>query len=276
MSGPAAPPAQPFFLNSGAAARFCLFHPPRGDCRGGLVYVHPFAEEMNKSRRAAANAARVLAAQGIGVLQIDLHGCGDSAGDFADARWDDWRADVTAAAAWLEQRLGGKVGLFGLRLGALLALDCAAAVGPTRLLLWQPVLDGKAFLTQFLRLRLARDMLDDSGAGGGTAALRAQLAAGTSVEIAGYELAPPLALALDQLHAAQLVPPCPVDWLEVVAAPERPLPPAAARVVAGWRAHAVEVRTATVPAAQFWNAQEIDECPALVAATGALLDRVAA
>jgi len=33
---------------------------------------------MNKSRRMAALQARVFAAMGFGVLQIDLFGCGDS------------------------------------------------------------------------------------------------------------------------------------------------------------------------------------------------------
>ena len=42
------PPAEPFFLDSAHGQRFCLYHAPQGHCRGALVYVHPFAEEMNK------------------------------------------------------------------------------------------------------------------------------------------------------------------------------------------------------------------------------------
>lgn len=274
---PPRPPAQPFFLGSGDAARFCLFHPPAGPCRGGYVYVHPFGEEMNKSRRAVALAARALAAQGYGVLQVDLLGCGDSAGDFADARWDAWRADVAAAARWLTERLGRPVGLWGLRLGGLLALDCAAALQPARLLLWQPVLDGKGFLTQFLRLRVAGDMLGEGGATeGGTGALRAQLQGGTPLEIAGYELAPALAASLDAISAAKVNPPCPVDWIEVVVSSERPLPPAAARVSAGWETQGITVRTALVPNAPFWSTQEIEESPAMAAATVELLQGVPA
>ncbi|WP_229425321.1 hypothetical protein [Massilia sp. Se16.2.3] len=85
MNEPARAPADAFFLDTQGGRRFCLYHAPIGECRGALVYVHPFAEEMNRSRRMAALQARALAARGIGVLQLDLHGCGDSVGDFGDA-----------------------------------------------------------------------------------------------------------------------------------------------------------------------------------------------
>ncbi len=54
---------------------------------------------MNKSRRMAALQARAFAAMGFGVLQIDLFGCGDSSGDFSDARWDIWKQDLAIARA---------------------------------------------------------------------------------------------------------------------------------------------------------------------------------
>lgn len=47
--------------------------------RGSIVYIHPFAEEMNKSRRMAALQARALTLAGFAVLQLDLIGCGDEA-----------------------------------------------------------------------------------------------------------------------------------------------------------------------------------------------------
>jgi exosortase A-associated hydrolase 2 len=261
-------PAEAFFLATPLGARYCLYHAPRASCRGALVYLHPFAEEMNKSRRMAATQARALAALGYGVLQIDLAGCGDSEGDFADARWEHWKADVGAAGAWLHQRLGQPVGLWGLRLGALLALDYARGAPVAQLLLWQPVLQGAAFMTQFLRLRVAGAMLDeDAATAGGTKELRARLLAGEPLEIAGYMLAPELAAAIDALDAAQLAPACRAHWIEMVASPERPLPPAASRVAAGW---SLEPRKVACP--PFWTTQEITESPDLVAATCALYE----
>jgi exosortase A-associated hydrolase 2 len=271
---PQHPPAEPFFLEGEGGTRFCLFHAPAGRCRGALLYVHPFAEEMNRTRRLAAQQARALAAQGIGVLLIDLHGCGDSSGDFGDARWDGWKADLALGCAWLQDRLGMTPGLWGARLGALLALDYAhgAPQPPAHLLLWQPVLSGSASLTQFLRLVVARDMLADAtGASGGTQALRARLARGETLEVAGYDIAPDMAAALDATDAARLaIRGCPVHWFEVVPEPGRSPGPASARIAAEWRAAGIDLKLEAVAGLPFWRTQEVAECPALLAATTAL------
>jgi exosortase A-associated hydrolase 2 len=269
----AAPPAQPFFLDGGAAARFCLYHAPAGACRGAWLYLHPFGDEMNKSRRMAALQARALAQSGYAVLQMDLYGCGDSAGDFGDARWDIWQQDVARGLAWLERRSGCVAGLWGLRLGALLALDMAQALPLAGLLLWQPVTNGSQFLTQFLRLKVASQMLADgrdgtNGPGGGTAALKQSLMAGQSLEIAGYMLDPALALAIDARTAEKFTAPvCPVHWFEVAAESDRPLSPAAARVAAALGAGGASIATRVVAGPQFWATQEIAELPALLEAT---------
>src|SRR5665647_2167413 len=110
-------PVQPeaFFLPAGAAQttqsgqRFCLFYPAEcgasGDAVRGLVlYIHPFAEEMNKARRMAALQARALAQAGYAVLQIDLLGCGDSSGDFGEATWKNWVRDVVQGCQWLRKQ----------------------------------------------------------------------------------------------------------------------------------------------------------------------------
>ena len=74
-------PAQPGFVGRGPQRRFWLHHPARGGAvRARVLYLHPLAEEMNRSRRMAALQARALAAAGCEVLQPDLLGCGDSAG----------------------------------------------------------------------------------------------------------------------------------------------------------------------------------------------------
>lgn len=263
--------AEPFFLQRDDGQRFCLYHPPAGaTCRGAVLYVHPFAEEMNRSRRMAALQSRALAAQGYGVLQIDLHGCADSSGDFGDARWNIWKADVGAGCAWLQERLGQPVTLWGLRLGALLALDYAATakVRPARLLLWQPVTSGAAFLTQFLRLRIANDMLGGEPTGGGTEALRAALSAGEVLEIAGYDLAPALAAAIDGADATKLFPiGIPVHWFDIVANAGRPVSPAAERIAVNWRLVGVPVNLQAVAGPPFWSTPEITESATLIEAT---------
>ena len=273
---PRSAPAEPFFLKADCGRRFCLYHGPQAEkeCRGAFIYVHPFGEEMNKSRRMAALQARAFAAMRFGVLQIDLFGCGDSSGDFSEARWDIWKQDLAAARAWLEERVSAPVSLWGLRLGALLALDFARSAKKKveGIILWQPVASGELFLTQFLRLRVANEMLTgDRGSGGntgGTSALRNSLKAGESLEVGGYELAPELANAIDSLKAAELVVKgSPVHWFEIVPEPGRAITPAGAKVVSTWRQSEVELFLHLVPCSPFWATQEIAECPQLVSAT---------
>jgi exosortase A-associated hydrolase 2 len=274
MTLPAHPSADAFFLDTSDGPRFGLYHAPRGACRGALVYVHPFAEEMNRSRRMAALGARALAAQGYGVLLLDLHGCGDSGGDFGDATWDGWLRDIACARAWIEERLGRTAGLWGLRVGALLAVAHAqtAPLAPERLLLWQPVTNGSGYLNGFLRLRLAGELLAGGSDSGGTDALREALLAGESLEIAGYRLNPQLAAGLDAADARALGPRCPIHWFEVMAADGRPLPPAAVRVADTWRLQGSRVEVRQVAGPQFWSAPETVDCPALIDATLACLE----
>lgn len=274
MAVPDAPRAEAFFLKTEPGQRFCMFHPPAGACRGALLYAPPFGEEMNKSRRMAALQARDLAARGFGVLLLDLYGCGDSSGDFGQARWEIWKQDLALGQQWLHERLGVPVSLWGLRLGALLALDYArtASAPVASLMLWQPVQSGATFLTQFLRLRIANDMLsDDKEKGGGTKALRDALRAGVALEVAGYELAPAMADAIEALDAAALsVATCPVHWFEAVPADGRPISPGAAKVTAAWEAAGAAPHVHLVTCPPFWAAQEVTECPALVASTSSV------
>ncbi|NML60325.1 hydrolase 2, exosortase A system-associated [Massilia sp. RP-1-19] len=266
---PGSPRAQPFFLDTGSGPKFSLYHPAHGSCRGALVYVHPFAEEMNKSRRMAALQSRALAESGIAVLQLDLSGCGDSAGDFEDARLALWREDIKAGAAWLSQRLGRPVGMWGLRLGALLALDYARNTPECPyVLLWQPVQQGSSVLTQFLRLKVASELGGEPGAAGrSTRALRESLREGNVLEIAGYRLHPALADDLDSLEITALADTaCPIHWFEVAGAATS-LAPVSARIVAAIEAAGTAVHLQMVAGPTFWATQEIEEAPELVDAT---------
>ena len=262
----------PFFLPASGGQRYCLLHlpAPGRPARGGIVYIHPFAEELNKSRHVAAMQARAFAAAGYSVLQLDLYGCGDSSGDFGDARWSIWRNDLHLACAWLAQRVDGPLTVWGLRLGALLALELAAhAPVPLRqLLLWQPELDGRRAIDRFLRLRLAGRMLAGTSEAPGHA--RAELAAGRAVEVAGYLLAPELAQAIGAMAASKLRPPVPVYWLEYLSGDAPVLPAPTARLAEQWRGVGVALHIAGFADGPFWNSAELLECPQLLDATASV------
>ncbi|MBL0209219.1 MAG: hydrolase 2, exosortase A system-associated [Propionivibrio sp.] len=266
-----------FFLPVAANAkatsgrRFCLFYRPDtpSDWRGAVVYVHPFAEEMNKSRRMAALQARALAAVGYGVLQIDLQGCGDSSGDFGDASWERWVEDVCLACNWLQQRSDAELWIWGLRAGGLLASAAASRIDrPSNLLLWQPVVSGKQFLQQFLRLKLAGEM-QGGDAKGLMERLRGQLAQGQPVEIAGYRLSSGLASGLEQAELLPAGQTARIEWLELSARQdaEAGLSPLASTRLEKWQAAGRSARGHAVGGPAFWQTVEISECPALLEAS---------
>jgi exosortase A-associated hydrolase 2 len=262
-----------FFLDGTRGPLFAIYHPATSgrQLRQGLVYLPPFAEEMNRARRMAALQARRLSALGVDVLLLDPCGTGDSAGDFGEARWETWREDASTAVAWLRERSGGAVGLWGLRLGALLAAEVAsdAPQGIARLLLWQPVLSGDRYLTQFLRLRLAASLGRDAGRET-TQDLRARLAQGEPLEIGGYELAPALAAALSGRDLRSLLS-CPTmphtDWLEVSSAEQPELSPATAKMLEKLDEAGARVVSRAVRGEPFWTIQEFTLAPALLDAT---------
>jgi exosortase A-associated hydrolase 2 len=229
---------------------------------------------MNKSRRMAALQSRALAAAGFSVLQIDLFGCGDSSGDFGEAAWEIWQQDVVLGVRWISERAGGNVVLWGLRLGALLALDTARLcdVAPEKFILWQPVLSGETLLTQFLRLRLASEMLSEGKAKSGLLELRAKLALGHTIEIAGYALSPQLTARMNELKLLTLAKPGNrVHWFEVTPTPGRDISPAARRIADSWIRDGVELGIQCVQGPSFWNTIETAECPELISATTEIL-----
>lgn len=259
------------FIPAEGGPRFRLVTgPAEGAARGTVVFVHAFAEEMNKSRRMVARTARALAADGWRVVQRDLLGCGDSAGDFGDATWAAWLGDLRDEL----QSAGGNDGplwLWCMRGGALLAAPLLQAHPALNLLLWQPVASGAQHLQQFLRLG-AGSRIAGTGKAEGVPPLQ-RLRAGESVEVAGYEIHPQLAsgmseaaLRLPEGHRGRVL------WCEVSAdePPSLSLPGQRFRDEAAARGLTVECAVVSGP--PFWQTQEIEDCDALADATLRLLN----
>lgn len=288
-------PVQPeaFFLPATSAEsgqRFCLFYPAQGDLIRGLVlYIHPFAEEMNKARRMAALQARALADAGFDVLQVDLLGCGDSSGDFGDATWQHWVNDVVQGCHWLRRssntRIAGVTShaplwLWGLRAGCLLAVEAAGHLNEAcNFLFWQPPSAGKPLLQQFLRLKVAGDMLGGQSKGV-MEIMRQQLASGDPVEIAGYTLSSGLASGLEH---ATLTPPLAsttpsrhLEWFELSTRENASLSPVSVTTIAQWQQTGFAVDNHLVRGPAFWQTTEIEDAPALIAATTTALSNSSA
>jgi exosortase A-associated hydrolase 2 len=244
-----------------------LWSPPFGvRSRGSILFVHPFAEELNKSRRTVAVQARALADVGWSVLQVDLYGCGDSAGDLADARWECWLQDVDHCCDWLSGRTGSSVVLWGLRLGAIIAAQVSERRGSSceRLLLWQPMLNGSGMLTTLLRQQAV------AGIGSGASArkareLRQSLLEGEAMELSGYPISPELACDIDDASLETInAPPHRVDWLDVQRSDIGAGSNRAEILRQTWMSKGVRVCYQQIQGQQFWSAGEIVECRTLI------------
>lgn len=262
----------PLFIPGTAGRVFTLYFPATGKAHGALLYLPPLTEEMNRCRALVSAQARALSKLGYAVLLLDYYGTGDSGGELKSATWDIWHGDVEAAATWLEQQTNLPVTLWGCRLGALLAAQ-AASRSPERfkhLLLWQPVIDGKLFLTQFLRLRVAA-LMDQGLPPETTDQMRAQFASGGSVVISGYELPAALANAIDITRFSDLsLAHARIDWLENVAEPGKPITPGSQKTVSALQSQGAQVNVRPFTAPPIWQLHERDEAPGLIAETCAL------
>ena len=273
--------AEPFFLDSEEGQRFCLFYQAEGQLiHGNVLYIHPFAEEMNKARRMAALQSRSLAQAGFNVLQIDLLGCGDSAGDFGDATWQSWVDDVARGCSYLQGRAPGHnpyeppppLWLWGLRAGCLLATQAAVQSGiACNFLFWQAPSLGQPLLNQFMRLRLAAG-LQGAQTQGVMKSMRQQLDLGEPLDIAGYQLSAVLAQGLGQATLAPPVVRGPgqrLEWFELSTLENASPSVVATERFAQWQQAGFDARLHMTRGPAFWQSTEIEEAPALVSATTA-------
>ncbi len=265
---------RPLFIDGPNGPLFAIHYVPVGErsSEEAVLYLPPFAEEMNRSRRMATLQGRALAEGGVGFLILDPYGTGDSAGDFAEATWDLWREDAVAALDWLIDQGNTKVSLLGLRTGACLALETAAQTMEKvdRVVLWQPVVNGRTFLNQFLRVRTSAGLGGANGTGKeSTKQLRQRLSGGETLEIAGYPLSPTLADALEGLSLTEAGAKCeaPISWMQIAADPDTPVPEPVTRATAALRDKGHKVDLARIEGEQFWAIEETTLVPALIEAT---------
>ncbi len=166
-----------------------------------VVFVHPFMEERQDAHPFLRSLAEAVAAKGLWALRFDLHGCGDSEGEWHEATVATWRDDVGAAVAHARAACGvDRVVLCGLRFGALLA----ATSEPARecpLALVQPTTKGATYAMDMLRAYLAAEMVLTKRAGVSRDVLVERLRAGETVNVFGYQLT---AAQFDGLREADL------------------------------------------------------------------------
>lgn len=262
-----------FFLPTPRGRRLCVLRKQRpfNECRGAILMVPAFAEEMNKSRRMLALHAQSLASCGYAVLSIDLCGTGDSQGSLAETIWQDWHDDLACACEWLCSQMPAPIHLLGLRLGALLALDFACQNASTikQLVLWQPVTNGRAYMKQFFRLQLANNALSGAPTENNIDAIKSTKAnIQSDFEVAGYELSSRFresVEAIDLLHfpAKDLA----ITWLELSDRPSFELTPARQKYADFLCSAYPNAKIQKVSSMEFWETPSISTSAGLIELT---------
>jgi hypothetical protein len=201
---------------------FGLFHPGEGVPAGGraALLCNPFGQEAVRGHRVYRVLAERLARKGIPTLRFDYHATGDSPGDDEDGDLLGWTADVRTALRELVARSGATSTIcVGSRLGAALAIRASAgAESLRRLVLWDPVVDGAAYLAQ---LRVKHVEALESSFSVADPAWNARLAGDPTAftdEAIGFGISPALRSQIAQLGPHSLALPPGVDT-HVVAAP---------------------------------------------------------
>ena len=143
---------RPFYFGAADRPLFGVYSAPAARVvpRGGVAVCYPFGQEYLRSHRALRELCHQLNEQGQHTLRFDYFGCGDSSGLAEESSIDQWLTDIGYGVEELREAAGlERVTLLGLRLGGLLAAVAGGRGLPlSRLVLWDPVLSGRAYLEE--------------------------------------------------------------------------------------------------------------------------------
>ena len=182
--------AEDIFALDGCTA--WLHRPPVGAALNhGVVLCNPLSAACVTTHRHWRHFARELAQAGFPTLRFDYPGTGDSADPPGGELLASWAASIGTAITWLRRHTEvTSVTLCGLRFGALLAAEAAAA-NPgivTRLALLAPPASGRAYLRELHIGALTRNL---------------PAIGGTMLEVDGLTLTAPDLAAMRRLDLAQ-------------------------------------------------------------------------
>ncbi len=135
-----------------------MYHFPKPVAPQGIAALlcNPFGQEAIRAQRIFTVLADRLARHGVPVLRFDYHGTGDSPGECTLGEMTGWASDILAAQRKLDDLAQPVTRVWiSLRLGALLAAAASVATPASAhvdsLVLWEPVVDGKAYLQELAR-----------------------------------------------------------------------------------------------------------------------------
>lgn len=153
-----------------------------------VLCLPPIFEENNLCRAVVTKQAQSFAKLGLTTYVMDYLGTGDSELGLDQVDVNLWADNIASALTWLEENEAEEIILWGIRFGGMmmLAQDMSfnEAKSIVHRLVWSPVLSGKQFFKQFLRIKMAEDMTS----GDEKTDWYGKILQGETVEIGGYPI----------------------------------------------------------------------------------------
>jgi exosortase A-associated hydrolase 2 len=207
-----------FFEHAGHRLYAYLHVPVITGKKTGCVLVHPLMEERQDAHPVLRDLADAMAEKGFATLRVDLHGCGDSSGEWEDATIEAWLNNIVGAAEQLRQRTGVEsIVLAGLRFGATLAAMAASATRASAVVMVQPIVRGGGYIKDLLLASITSEMVLHRKAGTTRERLIEDLESGRTVNLFGYHFTPAQFRAIRDIDLVRdQVPAVPALVLDVV------------------------------------------------------------
>lgn len=139
----------PFYFGDSEKQLYGVYHPSTAYSQNteAVLICYPLWREYFRTHRAITQLANKLADSGFPVLRFDYSATGDSAGNTEECRLEQWLQDIETAISELKDlSAASKVSIVGLRFGATLAALISQRAQINKLVLWDPVVDGKSYI----------------------------------------------------------------------------------------------------------------------------------
>ena len=152
---------EPTYFGSKDNPLFGVYHAPlnQNTQPSAVLICYPTFQEYIRSHRALKYLSDKLSKSGCHVFRFDYMCTGDSSGELTDANIDVWKKNITEAAEELRELSGiNNISVVSLRMGGLLT-SISGLKNIDKLIMWDSVLDGDAYLSSLLMMH--KDMLSD-------------------------------------------------------------------------------------------------------------------
>lgn len=235
-----------------------------------ILCLPSITEELNLARAVCARQMHAFAHHNLPAFILDYQGTGDSEGDFEQVNVETWLNDILTAGAWLKELGINNIILFGIRFGALLALhfqhELHNKLPIKQQIFWKPVINGKQFFGQFIRIKQASEMMKNNAE---KIDWRQKVLQGNDIEVAGYTLNENLLKSAELCQVAKpFLPSSPIHWFEFGTAS---VPIVITNLISQDPSQLIQLHHVQCP--PFWQVPEVFDCPELIDLTLSVMQK---